>query len=72
MGQLFLQMANLVKEQSSVINRIEDDVEVGLQDTTEAHDSIIRLYDITKGNRSLIFKIFALLIFFMFLFLVWT
>ncbi len=72
MGQLFVQMASLVKEQSSALARIEDDVEAGLVDTTEAHDSIVRLYEITKGNRSMILKIFALLVFFIFLFIVWT
>eukprot|EP01041_Mallomonas_annulata_P011068 gene11068-23132_t len=65
------QMATLVKDQSNTIMRIEDDVETGLQDTTEAHESIMNLYEITKGNRSMIFKIFGLLIFFAFLFLIW-
>ena len=69
MGKLFIQMASLVKEQSATITRIEDDVESGLQDTNEAHESMMKLYDITKGNRSMILKIFALLIFFIFLFL---
>ena len=48
------------------------DVEIGLTDTKEAHVSMTSFYDITKGNRSMIIKIFLLLIFFIFLFLVWT
>ncbi len=71
MGQLFSQMATLIMEQGETVARIEDDVEVGLQETTEAHKSIEYFYEITKGNRSMIFKIFGLLIFFIFLFLVW-
>ena len=59
-------------EQSETIARIEDDVEVGLTETQEAHKSMERFYEITKGNRGMIIKIFALLIFFIFLFLVWT
>lgn len=72
MGQLFSQMATLVLEQSETLARIEDDVEIGLSDTKEAHQSMENLYEITKGNRSMIIKIFLLLIFFIFLFLVWT
>jgi syntaxin 5 len=72
MGQLFSQMATLVSEQSEVIARIEDDVETGLVDTVEASESMDKFYAITKGNRGMIFKIFALLIFFVFLFMVWT
>jgi t-SNARE complex subunit (syntaxin) len=72
MGQLFAQMATLVSEQSEVIQRIEDDVESGLVDTLEAQGHIQQVYDITKGNRSMILKIFALLVVFIFLFLVWT
>ena len=72
MGQLFAQMATLVSEQSEVITRIEDDVEAGLAETLEAQGHLQTVYDITKGNRSLILKIFLLLLFFIFLFLVWT
>jgi syntaxin 5 len=72
MGQLFAQMATLVSEQSEVITRIEDDVEAGLQDTLEAQGHLQTVYEITKGNRGLILKIFALLVVFIFLFLVWT
>lgn len=72
MGQLFSKMAALVLEQSETITRIEDDVEIGLSDTKEAHVSMLSFYEITKGNRSMIIKIFLLLVFFIFLFLVWT
>lgn len=65
-------MATLVLEQSETLSRIEDDVEIGLSDTKEAHVSMTNLYEITKGNRGMIIKIFLLLIFFIFLFLVWT
>lgn len=72
MGQLFTQMATLVSEQSELITRIEDDVEAGLQETLEAQGHLQTVHDITKGNRGLIIKIFLLLLFFIFLFLVWT
>lgn len=72
MGYLFSQMATLVMEQSETIARIEDDVEVGLEDTKDAHASMEQFYEISKGNRSIIIKVFLLLVFFLFLFLVWT
>lgn len=72
MGQLFAQMATLVSEQSETIMRIEDDVEIGYQETQQAQGHLQTAYDITKGNRSLILKIFALLVVFIFLFLYWT
>jgi len=54
------------------LTRIEDDVEAGLMDTKEASTSMDSFYEVTKGNRGMILKIFALLILFAFLFLVWT
>ena len=72
MGQLFSQMATLVMDQSETISRIEDDVEIGLEDTKDAHRSMEEFHAISKGNRGLIIKVFLLLVFFIFLFLVWT
>lgn len=72
MGQLFSRMAELVVEQGEVIGRIEDDVEMGLENTLEANKYIENVYEITKGNRGMILKIFLLLIFFIFVFLVWS
>lgn len=65
-------MATLVMEQSETISRIEDDIEVGLQETEKAHTYMEKFYEISKGNRSMIIKIFLLLIILIFLFLVWT
>ena len=64
-------MATLVMAQSETITRIEDDVENGLHETKEAHKSMEQFYEITKGNRSIIIKIFVILVFFAFLFLWW-
>jgi len=69
MGALFQQMAALVVEQSETISRIEDDVENGLVDTKEGHKHLTDYYERSKGNRSMILKIFALLAFFVILFL---
>ena len=57
-------------EQSETVLRIEDDVERGLLNTMEGHKSMEQLYNITKGNRSMIIKVFLLLILFIILFLI--
>lgn len=61
-------MANLVMAQGETVTRIEDDVESGLMETKEAHKSMESFYEITKGNRSMILKIFAIMIFFTFVY----
>jgi syntaxin 5 len=72
MGKLFAQMSSLVLAQGETIQRIEDDVEAGLEDTAEAHRDLVFVLEVTKGNRGLVLKIFALLVFFILLFMVWT
>ncbi len=69
-GELFQQLASLVAQQSEQITSIEDNVDDGLETTKEAHTLMLSFYEITKGNRSLILKIFALIIFFIIIFLV--
>lgn len=71
MGELFSQMTSLIASQSETISRIEDDVESGYIDTKEGHKYMLSFDEITRGNRSMIFKIFGLLIAFIFLFLVY-
>lgn len=71
MGKLFSEMASLVLEQGETLGRVEDDVEAGLEDTKHAHRSIGETYEMTRGNRAMIVKIFLLLVFFAVLFLVW-
>lgn len=72
MGQSFSQLLTLVMEQSDSITRLEDDIEEGVTNTMEANEHINQVYEMTKGNRGMILKIAALLVFFIFVFLVWT
>ena len=71
MGSLFSQMAGLVMEQGEVLQRVEDDVESGLEQTVQAHAEMQYFYELSKSNRSLIVKILLLLMFFALLFLRW-
>ena len=47
----------------------EDDVECGLEQIESAHSEMEYFYEITKGNRSVIIKIFLLLFVFAYIFL---
>jgi syntaxin 5 len=71
MGELFSQMTSLIASQSETISRIEDDVESGYVDTSEGHKHMLAFDEVTRGNRSMIIKIFALMVAFIFLFLIY-
>ena len=62
-GQLFGKMSQLVQQQAEVVVSIEDDVEAASLDVQAGHEEIGKVYNIKKGNRALILKVFGLLIF---------
>jgi len=61
---MFGKMSELIHSQGDTISKIEDDVEAGVDNVNAGVDEIMKLNEITKGNRSLIIKVFAILIFF--------
>ena len=61
---LFGKMTTLIVQQNEVIDKIEDDVESAHADVRAGQDEITVLYELKKGNRPLILKVFGLLIFF--------
>jgi hypothetical protein len=62
LGTMFSKMATLIHSQAQHIEKIEDDVELAQNDVAIGHEEITKLFDITKGNRLLIIKVFAVLI----------
>lgn len=62
LGTMFSKMASLIHSQAQHIEKIEDDVELAQHDVSIGHEEITKLFDITKGNRLLIIKVFAILI----------
>eukprot|EP00956_Cyclotella_meneghiniana_P023876 scaffold47207_cov62-Cyclotella_meneghiniana.AAC.2 len=60
---MFSKMSNLITQQGEVLERIEDDVEAAGGDIDAGHDELVKVYGYTKGNRALILKVFAVLIF---------
>ena len=63
LGTMFTKMTSLISQQGEVLEKVEDDVEAGLQEIIGGQSEIQTLYAIKKGNRGLIIKLFSLLIF---------
>ena len=64
LGTLFGKMTHLISAQGEQLEKLEDDVEAAMGDVTAGQVEIQTLYSIKKGNRALIIKVFAILIFF--------
>ena len=62
LSSLFGKMSTLIVKQGETLEKIEDDVEAAVDYVNEGHEQIITLYEITRNNRSLIIKVFAILI----------
>jgi hypothetical protein len=63
LSTLFGKMSNLIVQQGETLTKVEDDVEAALGDVTAGQQEIQTLYALKKGNRMLILKTFAVLIF---------
>ena len=62
LSSLFGKMSTLIVAQGETLEKIEDDVEAAVDYVNEGHEQIVTLYEITRNNRSLIIKVFAILI----------
>ena len=56
-------MSTLITQQGETLDSIEDDVECALVDVSAGQEELTILYSIKKGNRPLILKTYAILIF---------
>lgn len=56
-------MQTLISAQSEQIDKIEDDVEAASVDVQGGQNAIAEVYSLKKGNRPLIIRVFAILIF---------
>ena len=68
LGQTFSKMAGLVAAQGEMVVRIDDDVEMALEDVRKGHSEMENYLRIVRGNRGVILKVFGLLIAFIVLF----
>ena len=62
-AKLYSKMSTLITQQGETLDSIEDDVECALVDVSAGQEELTILYSIKKGNRPLILKTYAILIF---------
>lgn len=60
---MFGKMTSLIASQSETVEKIEDEVGIAMGHVDAGADEITKLYEMTQGNRALIFKVFGILIF---------
>lgn len=70
LGQMFQKMAVMVTSQEEMIQRIDHDVDDTTDNMNAAQDSLLKYFHHISSNRSLIIKVFAILIFFVVFFVV--
>jgi syntaxin 5 len=70
LGGIFSQLAHMVKEQEEMVQRIDTNVEDTLFNVELGHNEILKYFQSVTSNRWLMVKIFAVLIFFFLLFVV--
>lgn len=70
LGGIFQQLAHMVKEQEEMVERIDSNIEHTELNVEAAHAEILKYFQSVTGNRWLMIKIFAVLIFFFIFFVV--
>lgn len=70
LGQIFTQLAHMVKEQEEAVQRIDSNVEESQLNIEAAHTEILKYFQSVTNNRWLMIKIFAVLIIFFIIFIV--
>ncbi|KAJ0398556.1 hypothetical protein P43SY_003385 [Pythium insidiosum] len=64
---MYTRMATMVAEQGEIISRIDDDMNIAQANVEAAHGELLKLYSMVSSNRSLIIKIFIVLLLVIFL-----
>ncbi|CEG45955.1 hypothetical protein F443_15955 [Plasmopara halstedii] len=67
---MYTRMASMVAQQGEIISRIDDDIHIAQTNVEAAHDELLKLFNMVQSNRSLIVKIFLVLVVVIFLFVV--
>jgi len=70
LGGIFQQLATMVKEQEEVVQRIDGNIEDAEMNVEAAHTELLKYFRSVASNRWLMIKVFALLIFFFVIFVV--
>ncbi|TYZ64282.1 hypothetical protein PybrP1_013115 [[Pythium] brassicae (nom. inval.)] len=67
---MYTRMATMVAEQGEILERIDDHMDIAAENVRDAESELLKYYNMVQGNRSLILKIFAILLLMIFLFVV--
>jgi len=67
-GQMFTKMSHMIVHQEEMVQRIDQDVSGSLDHVNDGHSELLKYFNSISGNRSIILKIFAILIFFLVVF----
>lgn len=70
LGSIFQQLAHMVKEQEEMVQRIDSNVDDATVNIESAHSEILKYFQSVSSNRWLMIKIFAVLIVFFIIFVV--
>jgi len=72
LGQMYQQLVEMVGQQEEVVLRIDSNIEDSLINVEAGHNQLLKYFDSISGSRWLIFKIFAVLIFFITFFMIFV
>ncbi|XP_022332486.2 syntaxin-5-like [Crassostrea virginica] len=70
LGGIFSQLAHMVKEQEEIVHRIDSNTDDAVLNVEAAHSEILKYFQSVTSNRWLMIKIFAVLILFFIIFVV--
>ena len=71
LGQIFHQLADIVREQEDMLGRVDDNVQETMVNVTGAHEQFLQYYRNISSDRNLMMRMFAVLIFFIVMFGFW-
>lgn len=70
LGQMFTQLATMVKEQEELVHRIDANVDEAEMNVEAAHHEILKYFKAISSNRMLMIKVFGIMIVFFVIFVV--
>lgn len=69
---MFNRISQMIYRQGEMIERIDNETNISLNNVKMAQDEVIKLKDDVKSNRKLLFKIFAIIIIFIILYIIFV
>lgn len=70
LGQMFTQLASMVKEQEELVHRIDANVEDAELNVEAAHSELLKYFKSVSSNRMLMIKVFGIMIVFFVIFVI--